>query len=172
MANPLPDIYDALWAMLEDSSDFCSYVPSTNRIKYVDDTDTKWEPEKRDVPGAGRLPEVRVQLVGARPDAFGDSSNSGIILRFSIDVTTGERNQYSLLNVIWAIWEAMHDWDTRLQAVTWNTDEIPVRWCRALAWEDSMDNEALNRGSRGWTSVWQCEIGCWFSRSGLTGSGS
>ena len=165
MANPLPSFYTAFWQMLEYNSTFATLVPSKNRHKYYTGSNL---PPERDAVRPSDVPEVRVRLTGAQPDAFGDSSNSGLVLRWSIDITTGERDIETLLDVIWSIWEALHSWSTRMQAVSWE-GAYPVRWCRALAWENTLDNVELNRGMRGWSSVWQGEMGCFFARSDLTG---
>ena len=163
MANPLPSIYTAFWQMLEDNSDFTSLVPEKNRQKYY--TGSTLPPE-RDVLSPSDRPEVRVKFVGARPDTFGDSSSSGLALRWSVEITTGDVDQETLLDVVWAIWESLHDWSTRMTAIEWEST-YPVKWCRAFKWDDTLENQELNRGTRGWSSVWMGEIGCWFARSGL-----
>ena len=162
MSTPLEDVYDAIWDCLEDWTAFTTYVPAGNRIKYHGD---KQQPEKDEIADAD-CPEVRVKFDGIHGRPFSDSSNTGITVQFSVQVTSARQEMSRLLEVVWAILTGMMNWDTRLMALTWQGHDY-VRECRLLQSDLDLDNRELNRGIRGWSTVWKGEIKMWFVNSEL-----
>jgi len=155
--HPLRMIHDAFWALLEASGEFKGLVTKPNRIKLYGGPP---QPVPDQV-GPANLPEVRLVPVGLEADAFSDSDKSGMRLEWEVQVATGEHQQGALLDVQWAVYQAMSKWETQLGNLEWEGRRF-VSDARALVARNSMDSEELNRGVRGWSTVWACEISCHF----------
>jgi hypothetical protein len=164
MANPLRQVHDAFWELLEAGSAFAALVPAGNRIKYDDlEAATKQQPEKDNIAPAD-TPEVCVRRIGTKPNLYLDSTEAMVTMRFAILVSTGRFTQRILDEVEWAIFEAMKDWRTHLESLTWGGTTF-VRSCLSLETGSTLDDNLLNRGMRGWSARWHCQVVCVFSRT-------
>ncbi len=167
--NPLRQIHDGIWDLLEARADLMALVLEDSRRKYYDADDERGEPERDNV-GAGTLPELRVFQTGHDVQPHLDTKDVKVTMNWAVQITTGERMQNTLLDVQWATIRALIDWSS-LEALTWQDEEF-VKATRVFTMKDSLDNKELNRGQRGWASVWQCEMVCVFNRSYMTGTGT
>lgn len=164
--NPLELIYDAFWVMLEDNSDFASEVPAGNRIKYTGTTEA---PEKDEVSGAD-FPEVRVVCAGSKPHLQRTSNGSSWNTIWEIQIATGDQRFEAGFKVQWPVYCALSIWETRMKALTYGGNAF-VTLCRPLSTEDSLTNQDLNRGIRGWSAIWRGELEMWFQTSALQAEG-
>jgi hypothetical protein len=163
--NPIRLVYAALWDLLEANSLFVSHAKKT--IKFIG---TAMYPELDSVSEAD-LPEVRIVLAGLTPQAYNTSSSSRLTITFQIQVATGSILFASALDMQWIVYCAMHNWREHIEALTWNgkpfarkttTDEV----------QDTERNRQLNRGIRGWATVWQGTVDCWFDASDVLAVGA
>ncbi len=154
--NPLLQIYETFWDMLEDSTHFTDLVLPGNRVKYHETPN-----EKDTLSAPADFPQVAVVPVQTDNAAFSDSSGSGISITWSIRVLSGERKLESILDVQWAVIRALANWQQRMMNLTWEADEF-VKSCRALKTNHDIDNKLQNRGTRGWSDIWTGETQCWF----------
>jgi hypothetical protein len=165
--NPLELIHDTFWDLLEGSTAFCTLVPNTkNRIKYYGGLA---QPEKPEV-GPADAPEVRVIPTGYEAAPFSDSDRTGIRVKFAVQVYTGRQEISRLLQIVWAVFCAMHNWDTAMETLTWN-GKVFAHSCRLYGGKDSKDNQELNRGIKGWANVFEGEIDCVFDIDDLRTAG-
>jgi hypothetical protein len=160
--NPLRQIHNALWAMLEASSDFCSFVAPENRIKFNGDALPADTPQI----STGSTPEVRVLHVGLEPHLQRTSDRSSVVARWEIQIHSGDDRLLTDLDIEWAILRALVDWQTHLQALAWQGQPF-VEVCRPVTAEAANTNRKGNRGIKAWRAVWAGEIRMWFRTSDL-----
>ncbi len=153
MANPLTQVTDALWDMLEGNSEFATLVATGNRLKY-DDRD----PEK-DATMYADFPWVRIRETAAQAHIYHTSNMSSFTKRYFIQVATGEQSLTSTHDVEFAVIRAYADWVTYLTDLVWTGDgEKFVKESSLLTAEQMLDNEEVNRGIRGWSTIWACSV--------------
>jgi hypothetical protein len=164
VTNPLRLVHSAIWTMLEAESTFTSLVPTGNRIKYSGTAERA--PDKDTLSGAD-VPEVRVLDTGFRPHLQQTSSSSSLTIEVQIQVTSGNQEFSTLLDVQWAIYRAMKDWATHLKdTIQWASKNC-VTLCRPLAVRSTLGNKTMDRGLKGWSAVWAGEIQLDFTTSDL-----
>ena len=153
MSNPLTQVTDALWTMLEDNTAFTALVPASNRIKYDNRSPEKQTAQKAD------YPEVRIRESFGQAQLYQTSNMSSFTKRYDIQIATGEQSLVSVHDVEWEIIRSFADWPTRLEALQWDVDDSYfVKDCRLLQAEQTLDNQAANRRIRGWTTIWVCLV--------------
>lgn len=150
--NPLRLVYTALWTMLEAHAPLMALVLPGNRIKY---TGTVLAVGKDTLANAD-TPELRLVATGFAPHLQQTSSGSSMIIYWAVQITSGDQRFETVLNVQWEVWRALRDWEDTLPALEFESKRF-VTHSRPLAGRMSLDNKALNRGVRGWTTVWACE---------------
>ncbi len=167
--NPIKQVFSALWTMLEANSDFTSLVKVGNRIKY---TGSNIEPDKQQIALAD-TPEVRVVCTGMKPWIEPDgkreyyaSNATFLTVTWAVEVNTGDGGMWPLLNVMFAVFRALRDWRTHMDALTWNEAPFIHRCVPGEAKVNRTDPQ-LNRGIRGWVTVWTGETNMQFQSSAL-----
>lgn len=170
ITNPIWQVHNALWTLLEADAAFTAAVPSMNRIKYT--SSTVRHPDQDNALHSD-YPMVRIRCVGGRPRAHRTSNGSMIELKWSIEVFTGDQrfateDKDRLFDVCWGIWKALINWQTYLYDFTWNGSTFRVRYCRASEIQDSLTNDETHRRQLGWKSVWMGDTDVWFDTSTLT----
>ncbi len=166
--NPLWQVYNALWSLLESDSDFTTAVAADNRIKYTSTTDRR--PDK-DSASTADYPCVRIRAMGAKPKAHRTTNSSMIELRWSIEVFSGDQrfadDTERIFDVTWAIYKALVNWKDYLYDFTWDGNPCKVRHCGAVEVEDKLTSDELHYGQHGWKSVWVGVTDVWFTTSDL-----
>ena len=170
--NPLWQVANALWSMLEANVSFAAAVPADNRIKYTSTTDRS--PEK-DGALDSDYPCVRIRCIGAKPRPHRASNSSMIEARWSIEIFTGDQRfaletEDKFFDVWMAIYKALINWQTYLSTFTWRGNVFKVTFCRATEVEDKLTTDDLHYRQRGWNSVWIVETDIWFTTSTLEGT--
>lgn len=161
--DPITQVYYALWELLEAHAPLTAMVKVGNRIKFSGDNR---DPMKDEVSSAD-FPELRVIPVASEPHPQRTSSGSSILKRFRIVVSTGDqRVDVGLFALEWEVYRALSQWAETLMALTWN-DKTYVRLARPTTVEDGQTRTDLDRGVKGWSALWQCEVTMWFATADL-----
>lgn len=161
MADPYTQVYDAIWDTLESSVDFTNLVRVGNRIKFAGDSRA---PDKEHVMDAD-FPEVRVVTSGDVPHPLRTSSHSSVQKTFAIQIVTGDRLlDARIFPVQWAVHRALTNWPNTLGALTWNGEKYVTSF-QFTEGVSNVDDDELNRGIAGWSTIWQCTVEMWFATS-------
>ncbi len=159
MANPFDQVYDGLWAMLEANDGLTDLVTAPNRIKYdsrdpekdaVLYDDFPWLQLKEATAGHGESQAAHI---------YRTSNCSTLLKHYYFQVATGEQQQTSVHAVEWEIIRAFASWPDYLEGLRWSeTGDQFVKECRLLASSQMLDNQELNHGIKGWSTVWACSV--------------
>ena len=153
MPNPLTQVTDAFWTMLEANTSFTALVAAGNRVKY-DNRD----PEKDQAMYAD-FPWVRIRETPAQAHLYRTSNMSSFTKQYFIQVATGEQAYTSIHAVEWQIIRSLADWPDHLRALNWDVDGSRfVVECSLLTAEQMLDNKEVNMNIRGWSTVWACSV--------------
>lgn len=148
--NPIRQVYDTLWTLLERHNGWSNLVRIGNRINYTDG-----KMPSKDKITSSDLPEVGIVPVGSTPHFDAASNLMLLVKRFALIVTTGERNIGCLVDVEFEAYRAMANWHSALRALTWKD----FRFCTKSVPTDVADTLIdRDRGIFGWVSVWGCEV--------------
>lgn len=157
--NPLTMVYDALWTIIESHPALTSLVRVGNRVK---DLSTL-----KDQVSTVDLPEIRIICQSAEPKIYRTSSGTTLKKIYQIQVATGEYNVQSQLHIIeWELLKAFSKYKDVLDALTWNSKRFILQ-AKVTTVNEGTTQADLNRGIRGWVSLWTCEVEFWFDRSDL-----
>jgi hypothetical protein len=180
--DPFTQVHSKLWDILEDNADFCAMVPADNRIKYVDvGADTARKHPERD----SRLPpmshQVSIEPDGGVVELFKTSDASMINARFVIrGFSNDKRLRYldgsdtkGAFPLLWAIVNAMADWEAILKPLTVNSKTFDQHCSIAqfsIAQASARDREQNipeTTKTIGWVATVQGETDMWFPNSDL-----
>lgn len=162
MANPLTQVTDALWTMLEANSGFTNLVKAGNRIKY----DSR-NPEKHMAQSAD-YPIVRIKESTALAQPYRTSNMSTFSKQYHIQIITGEQAYDSCHDVEFEIIRSFADWPNNLESLAWSGDDSKFVYdCRLLTAEQMLDSKEPNQKIRGWSTVWACMVGFKFQTTAL-----
>lgn len=160
--DPLSQIHQAIWEILEASNLFTGMVRPENRVKLFGDR--KGDPFKEQI-REGDLPEVRVIPVSQEINTHATSNSLRVLYRWEIQVSTGEKR---LLPVIfplsWIVLRALYNWSTKMNLLTWGGETFVVR-SELTETLFGVTDKDLARGVPGWTAVWSGFTECFFKRS-------
>lgn len=175
MTDPFTLAYRALWSMMSERSDFADLVRIGNRIDFANDANRN--PVKQ-VAAAADLPEIILVPAGCSVNIHNTSSSSRVIRRYTWLMSTGDaRVSHLLFPVEWAVLRGMTNWKTVMGALEWR-DKRFVKRCDVISVTEGDSDPARNRGIKGWSAAWACEVEMHFDTSDLTdldddlGSGS
>ena len=162
MANPLTQVTDAFWTLLEANSGFTDLVTAGNRVKL-----NNRDPEK-DGALYSDYPWVQIRETGAQAHLFHTSNMSSFQKMYYIQIATGEQAYPLVHDVEFEIIRAFADWPSVLLGLVWDVDgEKFVKKCSLLSSEQMLDSEEVNRGIRGWSTVWACSVFFGFKTTAL-----
>lgn len=153
--NPFSMVFSELWALLEAKQTFKDLVLEGNRIRF--DKQEKRDLKKSSVADAD-LPEVVLSVEGMTPGLFMSSSQSNCICRYAWMISTGDMRVIERLHPVdFVIFAAMAGWQERLGALTWNGKSFVKRTTIADVTQ-GITNPELNRGIKGWSSIWAVDV--------------
>lgn len=159
--NPFTLVFDALWEMPLTHPLFVSMVKEGNRIRF--NTPSR-DPLKQTVAGAD-LPEVILTSEGLSAALYNTSSTTKCVRKYSWLISCGDLQINEVLfQVEWAIFVSMLSWKEKLAALTWH-DEHFVKRADVTSVTNGQSNAEANRGIRGWSALWQCEVEMHFKTS-------
>lgn len=161
--DPITQVYYALWELLEAHVPLAAMVRVGNRIKF---SGANRDPMKDEVSGAD-FPEIRVLPVSSEPHLQRTSNGSSIVKRFRVVAATGDqRVDAGLFPLEWEIYRALSSWATVLMSLRWK-DKPYVRLAKPISVEDGISRTDMERGIKGWASIWEVEVSMWFSTTDL-----
>ena len=161
MDNPIQQVYDAIWHLIESNEELTELVKLNNRIRFEDRDPMKDEISTSD------LPEIRLVPVGGSSSQGISSSQDRLIKRFRIDISSGTQDVSELFELEWRLFCALSPWQEVLYGLTLNGCKFVIA-CRGLSIREGITQSDLNRGIRGWSSMWECEIEMFFNKSSLS----
>ena len=150
-SEPLTQVYEALWSLLNASSEFSRLVKLQNRIAFT----------------AADLPEVRLIPTELTLHQGRTSSSTSVELTFELQVATGDqRLDVELFPLAWAIIKATSNWQATMAALTWQSVAFVVQTLLSEA-QIGVSQADLNRGIKGWSSIWKWTALTWFTTTDL-----
>lgn len=164
--NPFEMVYDALWELVDQSVPMSDLVKLGNRISFnrPDDRD----PLKVQI-SSNDKPELMLTTEGTSGVNLQSTSSSTMITRkYAWVLATGD-NRLSvgkLYPVEWALLCALCDWVTVLERLTWRDKNFVTR-CSVTDVSEGMSDSQRNRGIKGWSTIWKCEVRMDFSTADL-----
>jgi hypothetical protein len=149
-------VYSALWALAEESRPLDLLVKLGNRIRF--DSAYNRDPIKQNVQ-VSDLPELVLVPLGTNESNLHSSSCSSMVTRtYSWIISTGDYRYVELLAPVeWALFCAMANWKNVLLGLTWNGSTF-VKDANLIELTDGFSNTENNRGIKGWSSVWNCQV--------------
>lgn len=170
--DPFSQVYNALWTLAESSARLTGLIRLRNRIKW---NDKAWTPpDKLEVSDAD-LPELALLVTQLSGKIRGTSSGSQALIQLDWMLCTGDPNVCrSVLPVMFAVYAAMCPWiaiSANGQVPTINPvqykGETFVKRVDLVQANLGLTDPERNRGIRGWSSVWACEVEMWFQTSNM-----
>lgn len=170
--NPFTLVFDALWSCLESSPEFTQDVKQNNRIHL--NLSNKPNPLKLQIADSD-LPEVILTQTGASDiNILNTSGTSKIVMQYQWLLATGDIRVQNYLNQVqWDIFIGMTGWTSLLGALIWPTgtgnDDAHhfVKRSNLVSVTTGLDDPKENRGIRGWSSIWACEVEMHFAQVDL-----
>lgn len=148
--NPLTQVHNALWELLENRTEFTDLVRVGNRIKA---TPAMRDPEKEQWT-AQDFPQVRIIATGLEPHLWATSSSSTLNVTWEVQIATDAQDTTTLFQVTWAVFMALHDWPTTMRALTWNDRAGFVNKCVPGEANLGQSYAMVEANVRGWSTVW------------------
>jgi hypothetical protein len=162
--NPLRDIYESLWQMLEASAAFVALVPPANRLRLSRPGDEGELQPAEEGSLSSLAPSVRIVQIGISTDPFCDSRQSALAVRFAIQAASNSPYLDDLQDAQWAIFRASTRWQDFLYQLRWEEAAYVVS-CRTLHSQEIPQGRKLDwdeSSGRGWSTVLACEVACQF----------
>lgn len=161
--DPLTQVYNSLWDMLESRQAIHSMVRIGNRTKFNIPLPLKDEVSTSD------LPELRVVTSGSTPHIFRTSNSSSVVKRYEVIVITGDQRFEVLFPLEFEILRALSTWPTKVAMLTWNSVKFVNLVRPTTSFDDLLQQEALQRGIKGWITIWSVEVQMFFQTITLQG---
>ena len=153
VSNPLSQVRDAIWQLLEANTAFTALVPVGNRIKLAN-------APKRGSQYAD-FPCVTIEPVEGISVRDWTNTDAEIRKGFRIKVATGDTDSDKLDALTWQIFFALKNWETTMQALSWNGSTGYVKYCGLSEHDETLNERELTRTETGWATVWVGEV--WMS---------
>ena len=177
--NPLYDVHDKLWALLEDTDNIASLKEAgkhftdlvkdspVTRIKFTSDTNTN---PMADVESTADMPKVAILHGRTTPKEWAGSNADVWGIQWEVLVRTGDQRFTNIFDLEWAILRQLMNWRSGTHnlktSITWNGAN-PVKLCDILSTEASLFDERQNKNMRGWSAKWVGHTDLWFSHAAL-----
>lgn len=161
--DPLTQVHEAFWRMLEGSEDFCKAVKPNNRIKMPAAYGGPEKEKRTD----DDYPQVRVILVSLEATIGRTSSSSQLVANWEIQVSTiDQRITSSLFPLLWVIYRAMVNWASHFASVDWE-EVMTTLLCRPNVAAIGQSELGLTENKLGWSCVWSGSTDMYFQTSAL-----
>jgi hypothetical protein len=157
--DPFSLVYDKLWDLAEASVPLTRLVKLKNRIKF---SPTKvYDPVKREVSEAD-LPELTLTSTTGSANMMANSSMSSCTRTYEWIIATGSLSIIAMLGPVeFALWCALHDYQSYLNALQWDGKDF-VKVARVGQISNGLTDSERNRGIVGWTSIWSLDVEMYF----------
>lgn len=165
-------VYDSLWALAEGSSLLTSLVKPGNRIKFNQNSPrVRRDPIKREI-STSDLPELILVSTGMSANLHQTSTSSSCTRNYEWIIATGDLIIVNtLLPVEWALFAAMANWKTIISSLQWNGHSF-VKRANMTSVDNGLTDPERNRGIRGWSALWRCEVEMHFSTQEVIDAGN
>lgn len=152
MQTPYGKVYDAIWALLESSTEFTALFPAGNRIKYGTQSDADRQPAKVNQQSAD-TPEAMLIAMGGPIEIGHTSSTTKITQNFDLVINTGDYrlNEY-IFPIAWIVTCKGKEWCQYLASLQWRGTNY-VKVVRITNSTIGESPERRSRGIKGWSSV-------------------
>lgn len=169
--NPIWDVHDGLWDLLEDTSNASHLVSggkhftdlvTNNHLQRIKFTSPTYTNPFLEVESNADLPKVAIFHARGKPRDRLASNSDRLIIQWEILVRTGDQRFDTLMDIEWAVFCQLMNWDSLKTSVVWNSTVNPVKDCNLLSCDESMFDERQNKQLRGWRAVWVGETDMWF----------
>jgi hypothetical protein len=166
--DPFSQAYEALRRLAIESARLRSLVRVGNQIFF---NSQSWSPPDKPEVSDADLPELALMVTTLEGRIRQTSSGSMAKLGFDWILSTGDPNvQRAILPVMFAVYAAMTPWVTSI-----TPEANPFMWKDAsfikrvdlVQANVGLADPDRNRGIRGWSSVWACEIEMYFQTSSV-----
>ena len=173
--SPFSLVFDSLWELMDNSPLITALVKEGNKIKF--NKDNIRNPLK-DAILSNDVPELILVCEGSsliNPHAT--SCTSQINRRYSWLLSTGDMRVHEhFFDIEWAVFVSMLNWKNTVSPLTY-LDSTFAKRCDMLDATNGLSDPERNRGIKGWSAVWRCEIEMHFNTKQLLqlleeGSGS
>lgn len=153
--DPLTEVMNALWTLLEGQPEIKALVATHNRIKLTDTT-KKSSAEKIKYSTAD-LPELVIEPSGGTMNPAATSTGALIIQRYGIGIADGDlRLHKTFFPLKWAVFKALAAIDNNLG----------LDYVRRITIEDVEDFRNTEKAP-GWSAGFEIVVDMWFSRTEL-----
>ena len=169
--NPLRDVYDNIFLMLESNDDFTDLFPhgTVHQLRYNSDLTYEPDPDDNGQLAPADYPRCRITMKLGKPGTERDSNGSYLYIVYTIEVCTGLMQQGIMFDAVWAIYRACLSWRQYVLQKIWN-GEYPVVDVDATQVEAKDDDTKRNRGTYQWIAVYALEIKMRFTTSVIKGT--
>lgn len=170
MSDPFSLVYRALWDLAASQESFTSLVSLRSRISFGDNEN---HTPLKNVIASADLPEVILAPTGGICNLHSTTSSSMITKRFMWLISTGDYriDAGCLFPVEFALIRAMCNWKSALTSLTWAGARF-VKRCDMLEVSEGDSDPERNRGLKGWSAMWACEVEMHFSTALLLSGGT
>jgi hypothetical protein len=168
--NPLWEVHEGLWTMLEAWTPWAALVAERKRIKYIQTVKDAIQYRENITPDV--LPEFAIVNYQTKFHDRIAGNDSQLTLVWHCLITTGDERFDSFLDVQWQTFRALLSWETYLKdALTWNdagyVTNGELYHSSDSVFDQTIEGHDLHRGVTGWASVWTCDTECEFKHSAL-----
>lgn len=162
--DPFSLVYTALYELVIASPRLTELVKVGNRIRF--DSATDRDPLKQNVLDAD-TPELILADQAVTVNLHGTSSGTKIVRQYAFLLATGDmRINERLHPVEFALCCALSRWKESLTALQWEGRSFVKRLDVTSVAQGQSDPER-NRGIKGWSAVWQCEVEMYLSTADM-----
>jgi hypothetical protein len=177
--NPLWDVHNKLWALLEDTGNvatlkaaekhFTDLVDDTahTRIKFTSETDRN---PMEALESSSDMPKVAILHARTKPKEWAASNADVWGIQWEVLIRVGDQRFTNVFDLEWAIFRQLMNWRSGTHnlktSITWNGTN-PVKACDILSTEASLFDERQNKSMRGWTATWVGHTDLWFAHDDL-----
>lgn len=169
MADPFSLVYDALFDLAFAHPGLNEMVKAKNRASYTSETN-RTDPVKDKIL-TDDVPEIVLLSLGVTSgNLHATSSTSKVTRRYAFHITTGDfRLNKFVLPIEWALCCALVDWKETLTTLKWpvESDWSYVKHCQIADISEGFADAEKNRGIRGWSAVWACDLEMHFKTADL-----
>lgn len=150
--DPFSQVHNALWDMIERNSELQSMLSESNKIKYDVETSQKDQISDAD------LPELVLLSNGMGAGDEDNSSQRTLKRVYTWGIATGDfRINESYNKLCFELYRAMIDAEIVLCPLTWKGNTF-INDFRILKANEGLLMRQLERGIRGWSGLWDCQV--------------
>lgn len=162
--NPFQMVMTELWQLPQQHPTFRQLVRVGNRIRY-DGTDYG-DPHKKEIQSAD-TPEVVLTSETASVKMHATSSTSSVTRQYSWLIASGDfRINEVLLQVEWALFVGMLKWKEIISPLEYRGQRFAKRM-DVVSVVGGQSDAQRNRGIKGWSAIWRCEVEMHFKTAEL-----